>query len=54
VVAKYALAGIDNPVGAAKYQLLYDLPETLGRNLPSIVEIGAELAGEWDTGSEVE
>lgn len=53
-MAEYALAGIYTPGDAAQYQLLHDLPETLGRNLPSIVEIGAELAGERDTGSEVE
>ena len=29
------------------------LPETFGRNLPSITEIEAELAGELNTGSEV-
>lgn len=28
--------------------------DTLGRNLPSIPEIEAELAGELDTGSDVE
>jgi len=33
------------------YQLLRDLPYTLGRNLPSIAEIEAELAGELNTGS---
>ena len=54
LVAEYALSGIDKPFGVAEYQLLRDLPDTLGRNLPSIAEIEAELAGELDTGSEVE
>ena len=54
LVAEYALSGIDKPIGVAEYQLLRDLPDTLGRNLPSIAEIEAELAGELDTGSEVE
>lgn len=54
LVAEYALSGIDKPIGVAEYQLLRDLPETLGRNLPSIAEIEAELAGEPNTGSEVE
>nr|WP_176704156.1 PDDEXK nuclease domain-containing protein [Pseudomonas sp.]QDK64828.1 restriction endonuclease-like (RecB) protein [Pseudomonas sp.] len=54
LVAEYALSGIDKPIGVAEYQLLRDLPETLGRNLPSIAEIEAELAGELDTGSELE
>ncbi|MEQ4256978.1 hypothetical protein [Pseudomonas syringae] len=51
---EYALSGIDKPIGVAEYQLLRDLPETLGRNPPSIAEIEAELAGELDTGSELE
>lgn len=54
LVAEYALSGIDKPIGVAEYQLLRDLPETLGRNLPSIAEIEAELAGELNTGSEAE
>lgn len=54
LVAEYALSGIDKPIGVAEYQLLRDLPDTLGRNLPSIAEIEAELAGELDTGSAVE
>ncbi|WP_349971379.1 PDDEXK nuclease domain-containing protein [Pseudomonas caspiana] len=53
LVAEYALSGIDKPIGVAEYQLLRDLPETLGRNLPSIAEIEAELAGDLDTGSEL-
>ena len=54
LVAEYALSGIDKPIGVAEYQFLRDLPDTLGRNLPSIAEIEAELAGELNTGSEVE
>ena len=54
LVAEYALSGIDKPIGVAEYQLLRDLPETLGRNLPSIAEIEAELAGDLNTGSELE
>ena len=46
LVAEYALSGIDKPIGVTEYQLLRDLPETLGRNLPSIEEIEAELSGE--------
>ena len=44
LVAEYALSGIDKPIGVAEYQLLRDLPETLGRSLPSIAAIEAELA----------
>lgn len=46
LVAEYALSGIDKPIGVAEYQLLRDLPETLGQSLPSIAEIEAEFAGE--------
>ncbi|MNR10985.1 hypothetical protein D3C85_1272610 [compost metagenome] len=53
LVAEYALSGIDKPIGVSEYQLLRDLPDTLGRNLPSIAEIEAELAGELNTGSAV-
>ncbi|WP_318190999.1 hypothetical protein [Pseudomonas fluorescens] len=54
LVAEYALSGIDKPIGVVEYQLLRDLPDTLGRNLPSIAEIEAELASELNTGSTVE
>jgi len=54
LVAEYALSDIDKPIGVAEYQLLRDLPDTLGRNLPSVAEIEAELAGELNTGSAVE
>ncbi|EJM07339.1 hypothetical protein PMI18_00457 [Pseudomonas sp. GM102] len=54
LVAEYALSGIDKPIGVAEYQLLRDLPETLGGKLPSIAEIEAELAGDMDTGSELQ
>lgn len=46
LVAEYSLAGIDKPIGVAEYQLLRDLPENLGRNLPSIAELEAELSGD--------
>lgn len=49
-VAKYV---IEQAIGVAEYQLLRDLPDTLGRNLSSIAEIKAELPGELNTGSEV-
>ncbi len=48
LVAEYALSGMAKPIGVAEYQLLRDLPENLGRNLPSIAQIEAELAGEVD------
>jgi len=46
LVAEYALSGIEKPIGVAEYQLLRDLPEPLGRDLPSIEQIEAEFAGE--------
>lgn len=44
LVAEYALSGIDKPIGVAEYRLLRDLPENLGRDLPSIEQIEAEFA----------
>ncbi|HWV15088.1 MAG TPA: PDDEXK nuclease domain-containing protein [Cellvibrio sp.] len=52
LVAEYALSGIDKPIGVAEYQMLRDLPEALGRNLPSIAEIEAVLSGELDIRNE--
>lgn len=46
LVAEYALSGIEKPIGVAEYQLLRDLPERLGKALPSIAEIEAELASD--------
>lgn len=46
LVAEYALSGIEKPIGVTEYQLLRDLPEMLGKSLPSIAEIEAELSGE--------
>lgn len=45
LVAQYAVNGIDKPIGVAEYKLLENLSEPLLRNLPSIEEIEAELAG---------
>lgn len=46
LVAEHALSGIDKPIGIAEYQLLRDLPDSLGGSLPSIAEIEAELASD--------
>jgi predicted nuclease of restriction endonuclease-like (RecB) superfamily len=46
LVAEYALSGIDKPIGVAEYQLLRNLPDSLGQSLPSIADIEAELAGD--------
>ncbi|MCC7437149.1 MAG: DUF1016 family protein, partial [Armatimonadetes bacterium] len=46
LVAEYALPGIEKPIGVAEYQLLRDLPENLGRALPSIEQIEAEFASD--------
>lgn len=49
LVAEYALSGIDKPIGVAEYQLLRDLPNALEQSLPSIADIEAELAGDFET-----
>lgn len=52
LVAEYALSGMTKPIGVAEYQLLRELPPDLGRSLPSIAEIEAELASEAFQGSD--
>jgi predicted nuclease of restriction endonuclease-like (RecB) superfamily len=44
LVAEYALAGTNRPMGIAEYELVRALPEPLDRSLPSIEEIEAEFA----------
>lgn len=44
LVAEYALAGIEKPMGVAECQLVRALPEPLDTNLPSIEEIETELS----------
>jgi len=43
LVAEYALRGVAKPMGVAEYQLLRQVPESLGTTLPSIDQIEAEL-----------
>ncbi len=44
LVAEYALAGTNRPMGIAEYELVRALPEPLDRSLPSIEEIEAEFS----------
>jgi hypothetical protein len=44
LVAEYALAGIQKPIGIAEYQLVRALPAPLDTSLPTIEEIEAELS----------
>jgi predicted nuclease of restriction endonuclease-like (RecB) superfamily len=46
LVAEYALAGIERPIGVANYELVRSLPEPLDTSLPSIEDIEAEL--QWE------
>lgn len=48
LVAEYALAGIDKPIGVAEYRLVRALPEPLDTKLPSIEEIEAVLSRDLD------
>jgi predicted nuclease of restriction endonuclease-like (RecB) superfamily len=43
LVAEYALRGVAKPMGVAEYQLLRQVPKSLGTTLPSIDQIEAEL-----------
>ena len=44
VLAEYALAGIDKPIGVSSYELTRALPPTLQSALPTVEEIEAEIA----------
>ena len=44
VLAEYALAGIDKPIGIASYELTRALPKEFQSSLPSIEEIERELS----------
>ncbi|MGA2296459.1 MAG: PDDEXK nuclease domain-containing protein [FCB group bacterium] len=46
LVAEYSLKNINNPIGISEYRLMYELPEDVRRELPSIEEIERELEGE--------
>lgn len=43
LVAEYTFPGVAKPMGAAEYQLLLQVPESLETKLPSIDQIEAEL-----------
>jgi predicted nuclease of restriction endonuclease-like (RecB) superfamily len=43
VLAEYALAGIDKPIGVASYELTRTLPTSLQSALPTVEQIEAEL-----------
>jgi hypothetical protein len=46
VLAEYAIAGIDKPIGIASYELTRALPKEFQSSLPSIEEIERELSRE--------
>ena len=48
VVAQYALAGYDQPIGISDYQLSKTIPENLKSALPSIEEVEEELTMLFD------
>jgi hypothetical protein len=48
LVAEYALAGVDKPIGVPEYRLVRALPEPLDTNLPSIEEIEEVLSRDLD------
>jgi hypothetical protein len=43
MLAEYALAGIDMPIGVSSYELTRALPVSLRSALPTVEEIEAEL-----------
>lgn len=44
VLAEYALAGIDKPIGVSSYELTRALPANLQSSLPTVEQIEAEIA----------
>jgi hypothetical protein len=46
VLAEYARAGIDKPIGIAGYELTRALPAEFASSLPSIEEIEREMSRE--------
>jgi len=48
VAVEYALRDIQKPMGVSRYKLTKMLPEALGKSLPTIEEIEAELGGKND------
>jgi len=48
-IVKYALKGIDSPLGVAEYQLASALPQDLKSELPSIEELEKELEAEYES-----
>lgn len=47
-VVKYALKGIDTPMGISEYQLAEALPQQLKGEIPSIEELEAEMDKEYE------
>lgn len=45
---KYALKGIDTPLGIAEYELTSSLPKQLKSEMPSITELEAEIEKEYE------
>ena len=54
VLAKYALRGLDKPIGISEYELTRALPDELKSVLPTIEEIEAELSADLQDESEGE
>lgn len=46
-VVKYALKGVDTPIGISEYQLAEALPQQLKGEIPSIAELEAEMDKEY-------
>jgi predicted nuclease of restriction endonuclease-like (RecB) superfamily len=53
-VVKFALKGIQSPIGVSEYELINSLPEQLKAQMPTVEELEAELDKELENMSEVE
>ncbi len=48
-VVKFALTGIESPIGVAEYELINTLPKQLKAQMPTVEELEAELEKELET-----
>lgn len=54
VLAEYALRDMSKPIGLAEYRITENLPEDIKTSLPTIEELEAELAREFDNNKNVQ
>ncbi len=54
VLAEYALRDMSKPIGLAEYRITENLPEDIKTSLPTIEELEAEMARDFDNNKNVQ